>query len=217
MHKALLSCFVLAISGFPIGSPALHASNAEDEMVADQRFIIDDFSAADGVSKLGTSWQGFTDQVMGGRSTMQVGYRDHDDKPVLFLAGEVRLENNGGFIQVRLPLAEGGSFDASAWQGIRLRVRATPGPYYLHLRTRDTRRPWAYYRAPIPVSESWQVVDIPFSAFERESLRAALDLEQLRSLGIVAYGERFDAEIEVASIEFYGPEPADGERSEQGR
>jgi len=163
--------------------------------------LIDDFQSQDGRSAIGTAWQGFTDRVMGGLSEMQAGYREVNGKAVLFMRGQVRLENNGGFVQVRLPLADRGSFDARDWDAIRLTVRASPGPYYIHLRTRDTRRPWAYYRAPIPVSEEWQTIDISFDSFQPESLLAALNLEALISLGIVAYGERFDAELEIARLE----------------
>jgi len=166
-----------------------------------ERLLIDDFESADGVSCLGTAWQGFTDRVMGGRSDLQVVYRP-DDQGILSLRGEVRLENKGGFIQVRLPLTENGSVDASPWDAIRLRVRAAPGPYFIHLRTRDTRQPWAYYRASIPVSERWQTVDIPFAQFQPKNLRARLDLTHLRSLGLVAYGERFNAQLDVAQLEF---------------
>ncbi|OAB56389.1 hypothetical protein AY599_21245 [Leptolyngbya valderiana BDU 20041] len=178
----------------------MQAQEREIEM-SERVLLLDDFESADGISALGTAWQGFTDRVMGGRSDMQAGYREDDGKPVLFMRGEVRLENNGGFVQLRLPLDDRGSFDASDWDAIRLTVRASPGPYFVHLRTRDTRRPWAYYRAPIPVSDNWRTVDIPFEAFERESLRAPLDLASLLSLGIVAYGERFDAALELARVE----------------
>jgi len=169
--------------------------------MTNERLLIDDFGSGDGVSPLGTAWQGFTDQVMGGRSDMQAGYRESNGENSMFMRGEVRLENNGGFIQVRLPLVEHGSFDASTWDGIRIHVRALPGPYFVHLRTRDTRQPWAYYRAPIPVSDEWSAVVIPFSGFQPESLVADLDLTALRSIGLVAYGEKFSAELEVARIE----------------
>ncbi|MEN1727933.1 MAG: CIA30 family protein [Pseudomonadota bacterium] len=191
----LLAGAVLAL----ITALSVQAQETGDEM-NDPRLLLDDFESADGVSALGTSWQGFTDRVMGGLSNMQSGYRAVDGETVLYMSGEVRLENNGGFVQVRLPLAQRGSFDASDWDAIRLTVRAAPGPYYIHLRTRDSRRPWAYYRAPISVSEDWQTVDVPFDTFQRESLWAPLDLESLVSLGIVAYGERFDASLEVAEL-----------------
>lgn len=164
--------------------------------------LIDDFSSRNGTSTIGTEWAGFTDRVMGGRSDMQVGYREHGDQAVLHLRGQVRLDNNGGFIQARLPLsASGGDFDASGYQGIALRVRGATGPYYLHLRTRHTWRPWQYYRAAIEVGPDWQDQFIPFSAFEGRSIQRELDLASLRTLGVVAYGEAFQAEIEVARIE----------------
>lgn len=164
--------------------------------------LIDNFSSRNGTAVIGTDWRGFTDRVMGGRSDMQVGYREYGDDVVLHLRGQVRLDNNGGFIQARLPFrADGGDFDASGYQGIAVRVRGKPGPYYLHLRTRHTWRPWQYYRATIEVGPDWQDQIISFSAFEGRSIGRELDLGSLRTLGVVAYGEAFEAEIEVARIE----------------
>ncbi len=182
----LLLVLLMSISTF---------SKAED-------LLIDDFSSADGRSALGTSWQGFTDRVMGGRSDMQAGYQRDADQTYLKLQGQVRLENNGGFIQVRLPLSKDGSgMDARPWAGITVRVRGQPGPYYVHLRSADTRRPWQYYSARIDVTPEWQAQFIAFSSFEPQDLSRPLDLAELRSLGIVAYGEDFAAEIDVARIE----------------
>jgi hypothetical protein len=167
--------------------------------------LIDDFSSSDGTAAIGTQWRGFTDRVMGGRSDMQVGYREHDGQPSLAMRGQVRLENNGGFIQARLPLsADGGDFDASDYSGVAVRVRGATGPYYLHLRTGHTWRPWQYYRAAIDLGPEWREVVIPFSDFEGRSIRRELDLSSLRTLGVVAYGEAFEADIEVARIEFVG-------------
>lgn len=165
--------------------------------------LIDDFASRDGTAAIGTQWRGFTDRVMGGRSDMQVGYREHEGRPALAMRGQVRLDNNGGFIQARLPLsADGGNFDASGFAGVAVRVRGAPGPYYLHLRTRHTWRPWQYYRAAIDLGAQWRELVIPFSDFEGRSIRRELDLTALRTLGVVAYGEAFEADIEVARIEF---------------
>ncbi len=173
-------------------------------------FLIDDFQRDDGRSNLGTRWEGVTDGVMGGRSDMQFGYREGEAGTVLFLSGRVRLDNRGGFIQARLPLdPAGGSFDASAWEGLYIKVRGTPGPYYLHLRTRQTRLPWQHYRAPIEVRVGWQEQFVPFSAFEGRATWRSLDVSVLKSVGVVAYGEAFDAAIEVARLELsHRPEAA---------
>ncbi|TVQ29540.1 MAG: hypothetical protein EA370_14935, partial [Wenzhouxiangella sp.] len=157
----------------------------------------------------GTGWQGFTDRVMGGLSDIQAGYREIEGRTVLAMSGQVRLENNGGFIQVRLPLdARGGLFDAGDFSGIRIAARAPkPGAYYLHLRTADTRRPWAYYRARLTLGEDWTVIDIPWSSFEAQSLNTPLDTRRLRSLAVVAYGEAFEAEIEVRRLAWLQTNP----------
>lgn len=109
-----------------------------EAMATNTTLLLDDFHRDDDRSALGTHWEGFSDRVMGGRSDMAVDYRDSDLGRVLHMQGQVRLDNRGGFIQARLPLdAEGGSFDASAWQGVCIKVRGAPGPYFLHLRTRQ--------------------------------------------------------------------------------
>jgi len=164
--------------------------------------LIDDFSADH--SAMSTAWQGFTDRVMGGRSDMQAGYLEVDGRRVLAMAGQVRLDNNGGFIQVRLPLdSRGRVFDAGDFQGLQIEARAMkPGAYYLHLRSADTRRPWAYYRARLELSDQWSTLEVPWSAFEPRSLNRPLDPSRLRSVAVVAYGEAFEAELEVARISF---------------
>ena len=164
--------------------------------------LIDDFQRDEGLSHLGTRWEGISDRVMGGRSDMELGYHESEAGAVLFLRGQVRLENRGGFIQARLPLdPTGGSFDASAWEGFYIKVRGTPGPYYLHLRTRQTWLPWQHYRAPIEVRAAWQEQFVPFSAFEGRATWRTLDVSALTSVGVVAYGEAFEAAIEVARLE----------------
>jgi len=184
---------------------------AQDEAMTDT-LLLDDFQREDGLSTLGTRWEGLTDRVMGGHSDMQIGYRDSDAGPVLFLRGQVRLENRGGFIQARLPLdPAGGSFDASAWQGLRIKVRGAPGPYYLHLRTGQMWLPWQYYRAAIEVGPGWREQFIPFTAFEGRAIGRRVDVSRLKSVGVVAYGEAFEAEIEVARLELADGKPAAGE------
>jgi hypothetical protein len=183
-----------------------HMGGATADNDMNDKLLVDDFSATDGISALGTTWQGFTDRVMGGKSDMEVQRRDDEDGPVLNMRGQVRLENRGGFIQARLPLDPGGGlFDASAWQGIGLRVRGRPGPYYLHLRTRHNWMPWQYYRARIEVHPDWRDQFVPFDAFEGVSTSRALDVRALKSLAVVAYGEAFEADIDVARIELVNP------------
>lgn len=170
-------------------------------MTEPERFLLDDFDRGDGVSAIGTRWQGFTDRVMGGLSDMQAEVVETDQGKALRMTGRVRLENNGGFIQVRLPLAgDRETFDASSYTGIETTLRGRPGAWFLHLRTPECSRPWQYYRAPLPVSPEWSTGTVDFDAFEGKSIAGRPDPSRLRSIAVAAYGEAFDARIEIARV-----------------
>jgi hypothetical protein len=103
---------------------------------SDEMFILDDFSRDDLISTLGTPWRGFSDQVMGGISQETLALTEIAGRRCLRLTGDVRLENNGGFIQMTLDLApDGRTFDASSYVGVLLTVRGNGEKYGVHLRT----------------------------------------------------------------------------------
>ena len=163
--------------------------------------VLDDFADPRGISTWGTRWSAFTDRVMGGVSDMETA-RHTGDTPHLHVTGDVRLDNNGGFVQVALPLdGNGRPFDAGDYRAVRLRVKGNGEGYYVHLRTNDTRAPWQYYAAGFDAPAEWTTVEIPFDAFEGRSLRTALDPSSLRRIAVVAYGERMRADVSIARIE----------------
>lgn len=166
--------------------------------------LLDDFSSRNGRSAIGMRWEGFTDQVMGGVSSIRTGIEPTNVGPALHMSGEVSLENNGGFIQTRLRLAESGTFDASEYRGIALRVRGRGDHYYLHLRTPRTVFPWAHFAAKLPVTEEWQRVEVPFDAFEPQyMLGGRLEPARLKSVAVVAAKAAFEADVWVRSIGLY--------------
>jgi len=166
--------------------------------------LIDDFSRTDLVSALGTEWRGVSDRVMGGVSQETVSRSVADGHPALHLQGDVRLENNGGFIQAALDLSSGGrTLDASAYKGIRLMVRGNGEKYSLHLRTPDNVRPWQSYRAEFTAGDEWQSIDLQFESFVPHRLDTPLDTGRLNRLGLVAIGRAFSADVMVSSISFY--------------
>jgi len=188
--------------GLLFGTLTCMAQDPDNEVQAD-RLLLDDFSIAD-ASSFGTRWEAFSDRVMGGVSQLSAERID-GDPPKLRLQGTVRLDNNGGFIQVRLPLARNGnSLDAGDFKGVAIRVRGKPGAYYLHLRTASTRRPWQYFRAPISISSDWSEQRAAFADFEAVDTRIRLDPAELTSVAVVAYGKEFRADIEIARIELVG-------------
>ena len=168
------------------------------------KLLIDIFSSD--VSALGTSWEGFTDRVMGGRSEMRVGTVVEGGHPHLAMSGTVSLANTGGFIQARLMLAPGGgAFDASSYAGIRLVARGQGSGYYVFLRTRANVLPWSFFLAPLPVTEEWTELLIPWSKFTKGDFGSlfGLNLTRLSSLAVVAYKKEFSAKLDVREISFY--------------
>ena len=166
--------------------------------------LIDDVAGPDLISRLGTPWRGVSDRVMDGISEADVVRTRVDGRACLRLTGEVRLENDGGFIQASLDLApDGGSLDASAYTGLRLLVQGNGEHYALHLRTPDNLRPWQSYRTQFTAGSAWETVELPFASFRPYRLEMPLDVRRLRRLGLVAIGRAFHADLAVAEIGFY--------------
>jgi adhesin HecA-like repeat protein len=167
--------------------------------------LIDDFSDPDLISALGSRWRGVSDIVMGGISNVSIDAETIDGRACLRLTGDVRLDNNGGFVQAALDLAPPeGTLDASDKKGLRLLVRGNGERYSVHLRTTDAVRPWQSYRAHFIAGPTWETVTLPFDAFEPYRLEAPLDVTSLRRIGLVAIGREFSADLAVARLEFYG-------------
>ncbi len=192
--KLLIGSGLFGLFALPLG--------AVDAQVSDM--LIDDFSNPGLLSKLGTRWRGVSDQVMGGVSEATVGHDTIDSRPCLRLSGDVRLENNGGFIQAALDLAlSGENLDASDYAGLRLVVRGNGERYSVHFRTPDNIRPWQSYRAHFTVGPNWETIYLPFSAFVPYRLEAPLDITRLRRIGLVAIGRAFAADLMVSELSFY--------------
>ncbi len=164
---------------------------------------IDDFEAAGGLSRLGTPWRLVTDGVMGGVSTADLSWAEIDGRRALCLRGAVSLANNGGFVQAALDLAPRGYLDASAYQGLRILVRGNGESYNLHLKTADVGLPWQSYRSGFPTVPEWREIRLAFDQFEPHRIAVPLDTARLRSLGLVAIGRAFTADLCVAEISLY--------------
>lgn len=190
---------------FGLGSLSLLASPAiaeRAEPATSDETMIDDFSDPRLVSALGTKWRGVSDRVMGGLSEAVIARKRIDGRDSLHLTGDVRTENNGGFIQAALTLDEGG-LDASGFTGVRITVRGNGERYSLHLRTPDTKRPWQSYRAWFLAAGAWQTLDLPFAAFTPYRIETPMDTARIRRLGLVAIGRAFRADLAISRIAFY--------------
>jgi hypothetical protein len=166
--------------------------------------VIDDFTDSGLGSRLGTRWRGVSDQVMGGISEATVTHGVIDGRPSLRITGNIRLENDGGFIQAALDLSPSGdTIDASGFTGLRIIVCGNGEKYSVHLRTLDNVRPWQSYRAHFTAGPEWETIDLPFVTFVPYRLETPLDSTRLRRIGLVAIGRGFYSDLAVSNLSFY--------------
>jgi hypothetical protein len=171
-----------------MSKPALPAQSTGPASAA----VIDDRSGP-----APAAWRFFTDGVMGGVSRGRMTAETAAGRPALCLRGEVRLDNNGGFIQMALELP---APPVGPWRGIELDVLGNGRRYGAHLRTADMTLPWQAWRATFTAPAVWHTVQLPFSAFTPYRHRGALESAAVRRIGIVALGEAMTAEVCVARL-----------------
>lgn len=142
-------------------------------------------------------WRYAADTVMGGVSEGQAVIQEG----VLRLTGNVSTANNGGFIQARTDLPEGIAGDT-----VHLRVRGNGERYFVSLRSLHAQRPWQSYRAAFETNGDWTDIALPLSAFERtrDTMPVGLAAQDVRSLGLLAYGHDHQADLSVSHLSFSG-------------
>ena len=177
--------------------------------------IIDDLSREPPMAAIGSSWQLFTDQVMGGVSKGTMARDAIAGRAAIRMRGDVSLENNGGFVQIGLDLSpDGQAVDASAWSGIEIDVFGNGEEYGVHLRTDALTRPWQSYRHTIEACAQWRTVQLPFDDFLAHRTDILLDTHRLRRIGVVAIGRAFSADLALGGLRFmaaprFGKEPSE--------
>ena len=174
-----------------------------DVMGDDSRLVIDNFEQS-GPSALGTSWSGFSDRVMGGMSEGRLDRTKLDGESCIRLQGFVTRKNNGGFLQMALPLsARRGDFDASAYRGIELLVLGNDESYNVHLRTADVTWYDQSYRATFFAPSTWQRLRLPWAAFKPHGLDTPLNTRGLRRIGLLGWMREFKVDLALGEIALY--------------
>ena len=162
-------------------------------------------------------WKYFSDQVMGGVSEGQVSLEQDGDMVFTRLTGNVRTDNNGGFIQLRtstslsnkplmFKMLHNSKKDGKKLQGIRLKVKGNGEKYHIFIQTTIFYRlPTGYNIATFNTSPDWETVEIPFNRFKKlkDNKDANINAKDIKTFGIVAYGRDFKSDLSVSSIEFY--------------
>ena len=166
--------------------------------------IIDDRASGDYTSNLGTRWRVVSDTVMGGVSQGRLVLDTVHGRPCLHLTGDVRLENNGGFIQASLDLGADAAVDAAGYLGVEIDVCGNGETYNLHLRTADLVQVQQSYRACFQAALRWQTQRLPFADFAPHRTDITLNLRRLKRIGFVAIGRAFTADLCIARVALYG-------------
>ena len=173
------------------------------------KMIVDDMKNQSGIpdeefcESGNAKWCFVTDKVMGGISEGSLEFIKEDNTYFYRMTGELSLENNGGFIQFRTKL-ENHPADKS-FNGVRIRVRGNDNEYSIHIRTKYLLLPWQYYESTFNATNQWTTIELPFSSFNKSNFYqpSSVSSRDIKTIGIVAIGREFDAEIDLASIELY--------------
>jgi len=130
-------------------------------------------------------WQTVLDGVMGGRSTGRIAAGEGG---TLRFAGELSLENNGGFSQIRTAVPEG---TYAGTTGLIMRVKGDGRSYQCDIRSSRLRLMAGGYQSVFKTKAGeWTEVEIPFdqcvanSFGQRMRNAPALDPASIESVGI---------------------------------
>ena len=151
----------------------------------------------------GQRWSFFTDGVMGGVSEGTVKLDKINNIFCYRMIGNVTTENNGGFIQIRSLLKP--NINGSDYEGIYFKVFGNNKKYFIHLRTQYTVAPWQYYSHSFNSISDWTEIKLSFSNFKKSNFYQSKKLinQSIKSIGLVAGFDNFDADICLAEIGFY--------------
>ena len=149
-------------------------------------------------------WVFFTDRVMGGVSSGKLEIGSEDGSKFYRMTGNVSTANNGGFIQFQADLSNISNTE-KIFNGIKIKVRGNNENYQIFIRTNLTVLPWQYYSSEFYASNQWKEIELPFSSFKRSNFYQPKNINNtdIRTLGIVAYGKDYSADLNVGLIEFY--------------
>ena len=149
-------------------------------------------------------WVFFTDRVMGGVSSGKLEIGSEDGSKFYRMTGNVSTANNGGFIQFQADLSNISNTE-EVFNGIKIKVRGNNENYQIFIRTNLTVLPWQYYSSEFYASNQWKEIELPFSSFKRSNFYQPKNINNtdIRTLGIVAYGKDYSADLNVGLIEFY--------------
>lgn len=149
-------------------------------------------------------WQVVVDGVMGGLSTGEI---DRTQNGIMF-HGDLSLENNGGFSQIRTPIQQGSLEGAD---GIEIEVRGDGRNYIFDARVANMRVMAGSYQHKFDTKDGeWTTVRLPFTDFQFHYFGRLMDnVEAIQSHMIDSLGVTLadynpgEFELEIRAIRGY--------------
>tara|TARA_B100000029_G_scaffold133489_1_gene127561 strand:+ start:7446 stop:8012 length:567 start_codon:yes stop_codon:yes gene_type:complete len=150
-----------------------------------------------------TKWCFVTDKVMGGISNGILKIGMSEKIKFYNMTGNVSTKNNGGFIQFRTKVKNHPK--NILYKGVRIKVRGNDQEYAIHIRTKYLFLPWQYYESVFIASREWNIIELPFKSFKKSNFYQPTNVasSDIKTIGIVAIGRDFVADVDLAQIEFY--------------
>lgn len=146
-------------------------------------------------------WGLISDQVMGGISNGTLRQEQRQNSLCTCLVGRTSLDNNGGFVQMKLNI---GLSDLHAhYQGLFIELAGSAHDYNLHVKTAQLTRPWQSFRCTLSVEPQWTRFIIPYEQLLAHRTAARFQPAEIQSLAVVAIGEEFDVDVCVRRCGFF--------------
>lgn len=146
-------------------------------------------------------WSLISDQVMGGVSSATLRQAQRQNSAGTCLVGRTSLDNNGGFVQMKLDIEA--SELHTHYQGLFIELAGSTHDYNLHIKTTQLTRPWQSFRCILSVAPQWTRFIIPYEQLIAHRTEARFQPADIQSIAVVAIGEEFEVDVCVRRCGFY--------------
>ncbi|MFO7704627.1 MAG: CIA30 family protein [Halopseudomonas sp.] len=160
--------------------------------------LVDVYQACQGVP---SPWIAISDQVMGGVSTANLRQDQRHDSLCSCLSGRTRLENNGGFVQMKLEIEP--SWSCADYAGLFIELCGAAHDYNLNVKTTQLDRPWQSFRCTLAVEPQWTRFIVPYAQLRPHRTDVELEPATIRSVAVIAIGSAFDVDVCVRRFGFF--------------
>ena len=160
--------------------------------------LIDVYHSAQHAS---SPWSLISDQVMGGVSSAIQHQEQRDNSSCTCLVGRTSLDNNGGFVQIKLDIEP--SELSADYKGLFIELTGNAHDYNLHVKTAQLTRPWQSFRYTLSVGPQWTRFVVPFEQLLAHRTEAELQPAEIKSVAVVAIGQEFDVDVCVRRFGFF--------------